>query len=324
VGTIQHAYRELVDQGLLTSRAGQGTRVVDRLPMAVQGETPLRRAVLVHRAESFLLESLTSGYTLAEVESAVHQAMDRWRITEQPEPLTETQTVRFTGSHDLALVWLAGIFPEIVPGGILQLRFSGSLGGLVALASGQAEIAGAHLWDEDSDTYNVPFVRRFFPGRRVALVTLAQRRLGLILPAGNPAGIQGLADLARPGLRFINRQPGSGTRVWLDASLHRAGIQAEAIRGYENEKMTHSAVAQAVAQGEADAGMGLEAAAISYGLDFCLLTLERYDLVVPENVLQHAAVQQLVAALSRFDIQESIRGMGGYDVELTGQINWVS
>ena len=90
------------------------------------------------------------------------------------------------------------------------MAFPGSLGGLIALAEGKADLAGSHLWDAESDAYNAPFVRRLLPGRRVALLTLARRRLGLIVPPGNPAGLAGVADLARPGVRIVNRGRGHG------------------------------------------------------------------------------------------------------------------
>lgn len=321
VGTIQHAYQELAHQGLVTSRAGQGTRVVENLPAL--NDTPLRRAMLIHRAEAFLLEVLTGGYPLEDVEQAVRQAMDRWRLVESRQVPAESKTLRFFGSHDLALTWLASHFPEIAAGYSLQLNFTGSLGGLIALAEGRAEIAGCHLWDEESDSYNLPFVRRLLPGRRTALLTLAYRRLGLILPQGNPAGIRGLADLARPGLRFVNRQSGSGTRVWLDIALRRLEVDADRISGYETEKMTHSAVAQAVAEGQVDTGLGLEAAAADYGLDFLPLTQERYDLVIPEAVFETPAVQALASWLRLSSTRQVIGKMHGYDTQTTGQVEWV-
>ena len=152
---------------------------------------------------------------------------------------------------------------------------------------------------------------------------LAQRHIGLILPLGNPQRVESLADLARPGLRFVNRQAGSGTRVWLDAMLGRSGISPESILGYDNEQMTHLAVAQAVAQGQADAGIGLEAAALSYGLDFRQLTLERYDLIIPQNSLRLPQVQALVDILAKPEIRVSIQAMGGYDTASTGSILWI-
>ncbi len=259
IGTVQRAYQELVRQGLVTSRAGQGTRVVEKLPML--NEIPLRKAALIHRAEAFLLEVLTAGYTPSDVEEAVRQALDRWRVVEQEISRPASQTLRFIGSHDLAVAWLASHFSEIVPGYALQLSFTGSLGGLIALAEGKADLAGSHLWDEETDTYNIAYVRRLLPGKAVALVNLAYRRLGLILTVGNPENIHSISDLARPGLRFVNRQSGSGTRVWLDAALHKFQIDPNGIAGYGLETSTHLEVARTVAEGIADVGLGLEASA---------------------------------------------------------------
>ena len=194
---------------------------------------------------------------------------------------------------------------------------------MIALAEGKADLAGCHLWDEESGLYNIPYVRRLLPGKRTALVTLAERRLGLILPPGNPAGILSLSDLTRPGLRFINRQSGSGTRVWLDTRLHHLGIDTNKIGGYANEKITHSAVAQAIAEGEADAGIGLEGAALSYGLDFVLLTHERYHLAVPEAVMQSAPMTTLINWLALSASRQVIETLGGYETGCTGQVEWV-
>jgi len=321
IGTIQHAYQELAKQGLVTSRAGQGTKVVENPP--VQNDTPLRRAMLIHRAEAFLLEVLTGGYRLEEVDQAFRQAMDRWRTVECQDTPRNENVLRFSGSHDLALTWLASHFPEIASGCALQLTFTGSLGGLIALAEGRADLAGSHLWDEESDRYNLPYIRRLLPGKRIAVITLANRRLGLILPPGNPDGIQSLADLARPGLRFVNRQSGSGTRVWLDIALRRLGIDAARIASYDTEKMTHSAVAQAVAENQADAGIGFEGAAISYGLDFLFLTHERYDLVVPQAVMETPPMAALAAWLTLPSTHQVIENLGGYDAGPTGRVEWV-
>lgn len=325
IGTAQRAYQELAQSGLITSRAGQGTRVVEHPPL--QGETPLRRAALIHKAEAFLLETLTAGHQLDEIESALRMAMDRWRSLGQesgaaPQP-PAPNALRFNGSHDLVLTWLAAHFPEIAPGFKLSLQFSGSLGGLIALAAGQADLAGAHLWDAETGEYNAPFVRRLLPGKRIALVTLAHRRSGLILPEGNPRQIKALSDLLQPGLRFANRNEGSGTRVWLDSQLHSLGIDSASISGYTLGLATHSAVAQAVAEGRADAGLGLQAAAISYGLDFIPLLLDRYDLVILAPTLDSAPFQSLLAWLRTPPARTEIARLGGYETEETGEIQWV-
>jgi molybdate-binding protein/DNA-binding transcriptional regulator YhcF (GntR family) len=321
VGTIQHAYRDLSEQGLITSRSGQGTHVVDKPPLV--DETPMRRAMLIHRAEAFLLEVLTGGYNLEEVDGAVRQAMDRWRSVVLESAPKDEKTLRFVGSHDLVMTWLASHFEQVAPGCRLQLTFSGSLGGLIALAEGKADLAGSHLWDEESDSYNGPFVRRLLPGKRVALVTIAQRRLGLILPPRNPLGIHKLTDLTRPGLRFINRQSGSGTRVWLDLAMHNAGIDTAAIQGYQTEMITHSAIAQAIAEDKADAGIGLEAAAISHSLDFLFLTHDRYDLVVPAPLMEAPTLQSLLSWLKEPSTHSLIQSLGGYDTHQTGRLEWL-
>jgi molybdate-binding protein/DNA-binding transcriptional regulator YhcF (GntR family) len=326
IGTVQRAYAELARQGLVVSRSGQGTHVVDKPP--AQDETPLRRAMLVHRAEAFLLETLTAGYTPAEVENALRLALDQWRaISTSPEP-GEAGVLRFAGSHDLALTWLAGHFPAanetgVVPRFTLQLGFTGSLGGLIALQQGRADLAGCHLWDEATDSYNVPYVRRLLPGVRVALLTLAYRRLGLILPSVNPLGVADLADLERPGLRFANRQPGSGTRVWLDAALRRLGIDTTQIRGYDFARLTHSDVARAVAEGDADAGFGLETAALAFGLSFIPLVTEPYDLVIPAEKFSSSGIQRLYGWLSSPQARKSLAELGGYDTSRTGELIWV-
>jgi molybdate-binding protein/DNA-binding transcriptional regulator YhcF (GntR family) len=322
-GTVQQAYKELARQGLAVSRSGQGTRVGTALPAQPPDRTPLRRASLVHQAEAFLLEVLAAGHTPAEAESAFRAALDRWRALSAETAGAPTQTLRFVGSNDPALSLVASRFAEICPGCTLDVAFTGSLGGLIALAEGKAYLAGSHLWDAESDMYNAPFVRRLLPGRRIALLTLAHRRLGLIVPPGNPPGLTGLADLARPELRFINRQRGAGTRVWLDAQLRRLGIAAESIAGYDREAATHAEIARAVAEGNADVGLGIEAAALEYGLGFVLLATEPYDLVIPVEAWESAPVQALAAWLRTEDGRMAIAELGGYETEESGRVSWV-
>jgi molybdate-binding protein/DNA-binding transcriptional regulator YhcF (GntR family) len=321
VGTVQRAYQELAMLGLVVSQSGRGTHVVSSARQV--GDTALRWASLVHRSEAFLLEVLTAGYSPQEIDAAMRQAMERWQvIVQQPIPV-QAHLLRFAGSHDPVLAWLGAHFPEIVPAFNLQLGFTGSLGGLIALAEGKADLAGCHLWDAESDSYNAPFVRRLLPGRQVALVTLAHRRMGLVAPAGNPGGLLGMEDLARPGLRFVNRQAGSGTRVWLDATLIRLGIDTSCIQGYADERMTHSEVAAAVAAGQADVGFGLQAVALTYGLDFLFLVQERYDLVIPAESLEQGSVARLVEWLAGEEAKKVVSGFGGYDAGETGMLHWV-
>ena len=322
-GTVQRAYQELVRQGLVTTRPGQGTRVCN--DVISRGEDiPLRRAGLVNRTEAFLLEVLNQGYKIAEVEQAFTLAFDRWRSAAQTPIFSSANTLIFSGSHDLAVDWIAAHFEEIEPNHRLEVNFTGSLGGLIALAEGKAHLAGSHLWDEESDTYNTPYVRRLLPEKRVALVTLAHRRLGLIVPAGNPMHLNGLEDLPRPGIIFINRQPGSGTRVWLDASLRKLGILPETIHGYTLEKRSHAEVARAIAEGKANAGLGLDAAAQAYGLAFIFLRRERYDFVIPAEHFEQPTMAALLGWLKSLPAKSAIASLGGYDTAHTGEIQWIN
>lgn len=323
-GTIQRAYETLARQNLVVSRPGQGTFVTTTLPVA-QNTAPLRQATLVHRAEAFLLEALTAGYTPAETERALQLALDRWRSMKQPEPVEETSvSFRFAGSHDPAVALIAAHFSTVTPAYAPQLSFSGSIGGLLALAAGRADVAGVHLWDVESGTYNAPFVRRFLVGQRVALLTLGYRRLGLLVAPAKAEAIHDLTDLPDSQLRFVNRQAGAGTRVWLDVRCKALDIAPERIVGYENEAMTHSAVAQAIAEGKADVGLGLETLALAYDLPFIPLTQERYDLVIPASIWDRPPVQAWVQWLSTAQAREGITALGGYDLTEMGQVTWVN
>ncbi|GAB4549659.1 MAG: hypothetical protein Kow0063_44490 [Anaerolineae bacterium] len=327
-GTVSRAYARLGREGLVAGHRGGGTRVT---PNALQPEHPVWGwASLVNRAEGFLLEVIGAGYTPAQAESALAVAISRWQDLQRqgppasrPAPAGEGLALRFAGSHDLAIEFLARMLQEDTPPTCLTIDYSGSLGGLMALARHEADVAGIHLWDDLSDAYNVPFVRRLLPGRRAVLLTLVQRWLGLIVPPGNPQALQSLEDLARPGVRLVNRQPGSGTRVWLDAQLRRLDIDPPSLAGYEREELTHLAVARAVDQGEATAGLGIHAAAAACGLDFVPLTQERYDLVFLEATWHTPAAAAVLKVLHSPHFKEAVVGLGGYDTAETGQETWI-
>jgi putative molybdopterin biosynthesis protein len=205
----------------------------------------------------------------------------------------------------------------------LQLAFSGSLGGVLAIANGEADIAGAHLWDDETDSYNVPFIQKYLPSVEAALITLAHRRIGLIVQAGNPKSITSVRDLAKPGVQFVNRQPGSGTRVWVDAMLNKEGIPPSSIIGYEQEKSTHSDVASEVANHTVDAGIGLEAAARAYGLDFVFLTRERYDLIMRAEQFDSEATKLIIAWLKGKESKDLFNRLRGYDSDESGEVRWI-
>jgi putative molybdopterin biosynthesis protein len=321
-GTVSRAYALLAEEGLVSGHRGGGTRVAER---PLPGQRPfLQWAALIHRAEQLLLEGVAQGFSPAQVQAALTLAAGRWQALGEMEIPGETavvsQQLRFVGSHDLAVDLLARQLTEARPEFSLDVRYTGSLGGLFALARGEADIAGIHLWDEASGEYNRPFVARILPGQRVSLITLARRSLGLLLPPDNPFAIHSLADLRRDGVRWVNRQGGSGTRVWLDARLRALDIAPESLPGYEQEAATHLAVAQAIADGRANVGLGIHAAAAAYGLAFAPLAQEMYQLVVPEVVGETAVYHALLTILRADSFKQLLHTLGGYDTEETVEV----
>ncbi|MCW5852342.1 MAG: GntR family transcriptional regulator [Anaerolineae bacterium] len=323
VGAVARAYAVLQQEGLLTTRRGGGTHVAES---AQPGQTWLREASLVNALERPLLDALAQGYSPSEIEAAFGLALARWRTlmsaTETTTSSPSPAALRFTGSHDLSLEALFRLVRRPPASLSVSTAFVGSLSGLMALAEGRADLAGVHLVDEDGE-YNAPFVRRLLPGQRAVLVRLATRLVGWIVPPGNPRGVRNWDDLGRPGLRLVNRQRGSGTRVLLDRHVARLGLTPDRLTGYDRVAETHLALAQAVAQGEADAGLGIYAAARACGLDFAPLAEEPYDLVVLAQCNATPSLQTVLATLRGDEFQRIVEALGGYRVEGAGQEVWV-
>ena len=224
------------------------------------------------------------------------------------------------GSHDLTLDLLASHLHRLHPDLSLSSSNVGSLGGLLALARGEAHMAGCHLLDEQSGEYNIAYIRRYLKGHRVVVVNLVHRIQGLILPKGNPRGVSSLEDLARDDVTFINRQRGSGTRMLLDYKLRELGIAPDKVKGYERDEYTHLAIAAAVAGGRADVGLGILSAANAMGLDFAPLLSERYDLVIPAEHYESDVMQPVLEIIRGDEFRRAVDALGGYDTSAMGEV----
>lgn len=146
------------------------------------------------------------------------------------------------------------------------------------------------------------------------------RTQGLMLPPGNPLGVRGLEDLLREGLRYVNRQKGSGTRILIDYLCKRNGMDTAGIYGYDREEFTHTSVAAQIAAGTADAGMGIFSAARLYGLDFLPVCMEQYDLLIPDSAFDTPMVQRLLEVLGSGAFRERLEKLGGYRLENPGLV----
>lgn len=233
-----------------------------------------------------------------------------------PEP-GERSAVTLFGSHDLALELLAARLRDRLDIELVFLPL-GSLEGLIALRQGFTTLTGCHLLDPQSGEYNLPVVRQLFPDQPLTLITLAHRQQGLIVAPGNPKHIRTLEDLTRPDIILICRNPGSGTRLWLDMRLSQMGFPADRLTGHGQEAQTHTVVAQAVATGQADVGLGLAAAAARANLEFIPLFEERYDLALHRQDLSQPDIQDLFDLLTSARFRGEVSSLPGYDFTQIG------
>lgn len=188
------------------------------------------------------------------------------------------------------------------------------------LKEGKVHIAGSHLEDPKTGEFNLPFLRREFPGEDFAVVTFARWEEGLVVAAGNPKKVTKIDDLVRKNVRFMNREPGSGSRGLLDQLLEKAGIDARAIQGYDHIAYGHLAAAYCVVSHEADVCLATQSAARTFGLDFIPLHSERYDLVMRRRTADLPAVRAFLDVLQRAALRRKLEVLAGYDTSQTGAV----
>jgi putative molybdopterin biosynthesis protein len=278
--------------------------------------TPLRRGAGV-------ITSLSRANCLITIPRFSEGARAGTRVAARAlRPLAHIErTLLAIGSHDVALDLLSG---RLAADGIeLVSAHVGSIAGLVALKERSAHLAGTHVLDPASGTYNDEAVRRYGPREPVALVRLAEREQGLLVAPGNPLGIRSLADLARTRARFVNRQPDAGTRILLDALLEREALAPDRIAGYDRIEFSHLAVAQLVANGSADAGLAIRAAASAFALDFTAVAWEPYELALPATALAEPRIARLIAILHDPAFRAEVAALGGYDCTHAGAVRIV-
>ena len=236
-------------------------------------------------------------------------------------PMSElSHTLVAIGSHDPLLDEIGDMLHRTNPEFFMSSSHVGSMGGIMAVRRGETHIAGIHLLDETDGSYNTSFIHRYFPNGGVRLVECVGRHQGLMLSAGNPKNIRCVRDLTQPGVRYVNRQKGSGTRILMDYLCKKECVDPSAVYGYSREEFTHTSVAAQIASGTADAGMGIYSAAKLYHLDYLPICVEQYDLLIPDEAWDTPMVQQLIRVLQSDELRARLSSLGGYELDRPGRV----
>lgn len=217
---------------------------------------------------------------------------------------------------DILQTWVRKAYPDLY----LFSANMGSMNGLAALNNGHTDIAWSHLLDPQSGKYNVPYLSTLLPRIKAVVVNLFYREIGFITAPDNPYRIKWFDDLAKEGLKFINRQQGSGTRVLLDYHLGKLGLSTDHINGYGEEVYTHFEVGLSILSGEADAGIATAAVSKLLGLSFAPITRESFDMVLDQSTFFQKGVQAFMDVLDSREFRKGVDKLGSYDFKDSGKI----
>lgn len=198
--------------------------------------------------------------------------------------------------------------------------YEGSLNSLLAMYKGECDIVSLHMFDGDTNEYNVPYVKKILIGYQYTIINLISRKAGFMVRKGNPLNITNWPDLNKNNIRLINREIGSGARILLEEQLRIHHLSSSDIEGYDRIETSHLSVASSISSGEADVGVGTEKAAKIVGLDFIPLITERYDLVMINNKENNEILNILTDVLNSASFKKEIQALGDYDISQTGQI----
>jgi putative molybdopterin biosynthesis protein len=244
--------------------------------------------------------------------------------TVEVELLREEDAVRSSivgcGSYNPLL----GIVDELLrkrrDGSRLAFTSTGGVAALTALARGECHFAACHLLDAETGEYNIPYVKRYLGDAGAAVVKVASREIGLIVPKGDPHGLGSIGDLTRDNVRFVNRQAGSDMRAFIDAKLRAASVAPEKVNGYHREVLSEAQAAEAILSGNANAAIGTRQAADSFGLDLVPLDRDQYHFVIPHDLLESDRVRELLDVLRSAEFKESADKFPGYDLSHAGEL----
>jgi len=225
-----------------------------------------------------------------------------------------------SGSNDPILDMLQTYMRQTYPEFYIFSSNTGSTDGMKALNKGYTDLAWSHLLDPKSGEYNIPFLSTYLPDVKVVVVNLFHRDLGFLVAPKNPFHIRGFDDLTQKGVRFINRQKGSGTRVLLDHHLKKLRIPSSEIEGYEREVYTHFEVGLSILSKEADVGVGTIAVSKLLGLAFVPITRESFDMLMDQSTFFEKGIQAFIEILNSKEFRSHVERLGSYDFRDSGKI----
>lgn len=291
---------------------GQGLRVI---LARIGGEWVAHPLIGQDAFRTEMIPSDGEGNRLLDVDTVLV------KLLEEPQKLLHT--VVLAGCSPALSLWAKAAerwHPELR----VHLTFANSMAALQRLCRGEVHIAGMHLYSSQAQEHNTPFVRSELKNtgkkQTAVLINLGVWEEGLLLQPGNPKNLRTIADLAQPGVTIVNRDRGSGSRELLERKMTEAKIPFTAIQGFDHIVSGHQDVALAVAKGIVDAGVSSAALAVAFGLDFIPLHQSRYDLVILQQYLEEAPVQQLLSTLGHRQVISQLQALGGYDTSLTGEV----
>lgn len=329
--TLVHHYYGLLEPERPRVKATMGRRIV-----SVMGAEDFIRVTIGCIDGQFIANPLTrsAGVTMSMVradgllrippghlgyEQGESVDIELYRPLEQIE-----NTIVATGSHDLSMDVLHSLLRKTNPDRFLVSSHVGSMGGILAIQKGEAHAAGVHLFDEATGTYNLPYIEKYLRDQDVVLIQLVYRQQGWMVKPGNPRGIHSVHDLLQPGITYMNRQRGAGTRLLFDYLLGQEGLDRDQIYGYSREAVSHLSVAAAVAGGTADTGLGIYSAASAMELDFIPVAEERYDLLLSGSFYRSVEGEELLSCIRSEAFAQEVEALGGYSCRDSGKILYSS
>ncbi len=222
--------------------------------------------------------------------------------------------------QDLIIDMLSSAVNQRIQGTQFIRSYQGSYNGLYSMYKRNVTVATTHLWDMETDTYNIPFIKSLLPGEEVCLYHIVDRPVGIYVQKGNPKKITGIEDLARDDVSMVNRERGSGIRVLTDSLIKSARIKPESVNGYSRTVNSHLAAAALISKGGADCAWGTKGIAAQIpNIDFIFIKNEKYDLAVRKSDLDRPEIDQMIKIIQSNEFKEQVSALQAYDVTDMGK-----